>query len=302
MMESSARGGEFTVRPLAEGDANAVLALLNEAFDRSRSPDWYAWKHLSGPWGPSVGWVAEDEDGVVAARLMTPWNLWSKEELVPIERAMDGGVSPRARRQGLFSRCVAAEMEAISAGRRQVRLVYSTSVPASREAYRKLGWDIRDVPHVLTVSRPVLPRSTALVWDDALDQSAVATADDWATAWTPEALKWRIDPRSGHEYHAVRLREADGSQGVIVRLGRLKGVPLLVVLHSWGSRGEIRELLASVSAAMRTPIQLHASASPLGGLAKSVGASTVSLWSPDIAEGGAVPKLALGFADLEGVM
>lgn len=301
-MSGSGGRGDFTVRHLADSDGPAVLALLNEAFDRSQSSDWYEWKHRSGPWGPSVGWVAEDDAGIVAARLMTPWALRGEEGLVPIERAMDGAVSTRARRQGLFSRCVVAEMDEISAGRREANLVYSTSVPASREAYRKLGWEIRDIPHVLTMSRPTLRGRGALVWDDALDHADGAPVPLGATAWTPAALRWRIDSRSGHEYRTVRLREGNTAHGLILRKAHLKRVPVLVVVHAWGGQRELRVLLPSAAAALRTPLQLQAGTPLVGGVSRAVGASTVSAWSPDIARGGTAPRMSFEFADLEGVM
>lgn len=52
----SADEGDFRVRPLVPGDDDmAVLELLNSAFGRTNSLEWYQWKHRHAPWGQSEG-------------------------------------------------------------------------------------------------------------------------------------------------------------------------------------------------------------------------------------------------------
>jgi hypothetical protein len=299
-------GGRYIVRPFRDDDCAAVLAVLNSAFQRDRSMSWFQWKHQASPWGPSVGWVAHDSDGVIAAvRLMTPWLLSSDDEPVPIERAMDGSVSTEARRQGLFSRCVAAEMTAISSGERCARLVYATPVPASREAFRKLNWVISDVPHTVRLALPAPMAAVALEWDDALDVGEIPRGPRWSTAWTASALRWRINPLSGNAYRTVRLRESDAHHGLILRRTRLKGIPTLVAVYSWGPDRETRTLTRAAATCLGTPLVLSAGSTTSTLAGKVVGSSVVSAWSPQVAVGepdDMLRRLPLQFAELEGAM
>lgn len=303
-MSENAIASKYDIRAIKDGDSPGILAVLNSAFGKQASPEWFDWKHRSGPWGPSVGWVAEDQRGRIAAvRLMTPWALWSADGVVMIERAMDGAVDPSAQRQGLFSRCVRAEMDAIRSGSRSAALVYSTSVPASREAYRKLGWSISDVPHALHVVLPTARALSKIVWDDALEQS-IPAGKTLATAWTAEALGWRISSLSGIAYRTVRLGQSDQSCGLIVRRTELKGVRAMVVVFAWGPDRDLRTLVGAAAARMRTALVLSAGDTPGLRRGASVNASTVSVWSPDleVREDKSVTHLPLQFADLEGAM
>lgn len=302
-MSGNAATSNYAVRPLQDGDAPGILAVLNAAFGKQLSPQWFEWKHRAGPWGPSVGWVGVGPNGRIAAvRLMTPWSLWSDHGSITIERAMDGAVDPSAQRQGLFSRCVVAEMDAIRSGDRSAALIYSTSVPASREAYRKLGWSISDVPHMLRLTPPGARSFAKVVWDDALAQE-IPVGKPLETAWTADALRWRISKLSGNTYRTVRLGHSDQTHGLIVRRTQLKHVPALVVVFAWGPERDLRALIGATAARMRTPLVLSAGATPGLHGGRRVNASTVSVWSPEMDRGQRDAKtLPLQFADLEGAM
>jgi hypothetical protein len=122
--------------------------------------------------------------------------------------------------------------------------LYSTSVPASRDAYLKAGWSVFMVAGETRLLRPGRRAAAGLDWDilgdDAIVPAPVVAADRprAMTAWTADALRWRIDPRSGHDYRAVRLADSDHSHGAIVRRTATRGVGTLVVVHSWGPEAD----------------------------------------------------------------
>ncbi|WP_432560107.1 GNAT family N-acetyltransferase [Granulicoccus sp. GXG6511] len=293
---------QFQIRALREGDEQAVLDVLNRAFQRSLTPQWYDWKHRRGPWGPSSGWVAEAATGqLVAARLFLPWALSNEAETIPIMRAVDGAVAPSAQRQGLFSRCVTAEMDALSEGRRSSALIYSTSVPASREAYRKLGWAITDVAHTARPVRISPFGAARLVWGDALRAGEVPPNAPLGTAWTSESLQWRTAAESGHKYRSVRLHDANEPNGLLLRRTHLKKVPTLLVVYSWGRPATRSALIRAACTRLGAPVVLSV-AGP-GAHGWQVGASTISSWAPPTHHDARLTEpLHFDFADLEGVM
>lgn len=290
-------------------DCHAVLTLLNEAFGRQKPWSWFDWKHRRGPWGASTGWLATQGDRVAGARLFLPWAVWGFEgsTSVPVGRAVDGAVAPWARRQGLFSKSVVAEMEAMSGGDSNSRLLYSTSVPASREAYRKLGWTIWNEEHHLRPARGAV-KPPRFSWRDSgsgFEEAADCGVVEGRTAWSPDALQWRFSPQSGHTYRTAVLRESDSRHGLVARRSKIKGIPTLVAVHSWGSPKEVDVLVDAAAVASRCPLVLEVGGSRKRWNSVKVGESTISAWTmPDALGKGArlMRRLHFDFADLEGVM
>jgi GNAT superfamily N-acetyltransferase len=208
---------DFDIVPADEVDARDVVALMNLAFGREQTLDWYRWKHEEGPWGASRGWVAVKERSLVGVRLFTPWQMVGPARAFDVDRAFDGAVSPQARRQGIFSALVRAETE--GAPNDPPRLVLSTSVPASRAAYSRLGWWGFEVAH-RAAPRPLV--------------HALRTAGTRSTtAWTPEAWEWRLDRRSGHDYSTDGV--APGGPELVYRVDRRRRGGILVLVHAAGT-------------------------------------------------------------------
>ena len=51
----------------------AILQVLAEGYGRPFDPEWYRWKHVDGPWGPSRAVVARDADGLLGVVFGLPW-------------------------------------------------------------------------------------------------------------------------------------------------------------------------------------------------------------------------------------
>lgn len=297
---------------MADVEPASVLAAINEAFARRRSLDWYRWKHLDGPWGPSRGWVAIDGGEVVGTRLFVPWRLRSAAGEHACSRAMDGATVPRAQRRGIFSALIQREMEELSRSQ-EWHCVYSTSVPASREAYRGLGWTI--LPMTGMQYRLVRPRLWAGVRLDARLPDPTDPADDrLRTAWTASGLAWRTDARSGATYRTAVLQRTAGSTGLVFRTIRRSGARILAPVHLWGPGPDRRRLVDGAAIAARCAVVLEPVGRGTAGparparLARRSPGSTVSLWvgggmqdrpRRDVHD---VSAWALDQADLEGVL
>ena len=299
---------DFELLPVSEIPPRQLLDAINAAFlGPAKSMEWFDWKHRNGPWGPSRGWAAIRSGEVVGVRLLVPWEIHDGHRSMSILRAMDGGVLPAARRQGLFSLLARKAMSDVESDSDPAELVYSTSVPASREAYRKLGWGIFEVRHRVDVVRPRRSRLIQHEWPRLPAHEPPRTTTPISTAWTERALRWRTHPLSGHTYDAYSLEEADRPNGVIVRRATSGRWPAMVVCHEWGDPRDLRELVGSTAVRCRTPLVLRTSTGGSSGriVSRKAGASTVSLWATDpvARDRISVPSAwQFSFADLEGCM
>jgi GNAT superfamily N-acetyltransferase len=292
--------------PVAGLDPVEVLDAINDSFDQpARTLDWYRWKHLEGPWGPSAGWAAVVDGRVLGVRLFVPWRVRRDTGHASILRAMDGAVRPEARRNGLFSRLILLELDRLSADPGDVTAVYSTSVPASREAYRKLGWAIFDVDHHVQIAKLGRARLEQLSLAELPPMPTTQVGERLRTDWTARSMQWRTDPRSGYEYSSVRLRSASSDNGLIVRQVGAGPRRALVICHAWGDDQELAELVSAAARVYRTPFIRSIKAMPGCMFHRCRGASTVSLWAPTAsgqADLGRPEAWDFSYADLEGTM
>ena len=264
-----------------------VIALLARSFPgKNKTPQAFDWKHQDGPWGASTGWLAVRGEDVVGVRLLLPWQVRYAGSTVSIRRAVDGAVDPSARRQGIFEALVTRVVkDALESP--DVAAIYSTSVPASREAYRKVGWLIPDpLPQHVAVpavwSRApfdhVAPAEVAS--RDSADLPPTSLTGTISTDWHPGALAWRADPRSGHTYRAARRRD-DAATRLLYRLvpAQRPRPSRLVVVHATGPADRRDALVGAVARHHRVPTVLVPAApeSPRRCISTRPG-TQVSLW------------------------
>lgn len=292
--------------PVSELHPSEVLDAINDSFDQpAKTLDWYRWKHLQGPWGASTGWGAVEGSRVLGVRLFVPWRVRRGAATSSILRAMDGAVRPEARRNGLFSRLISLETDRLRTDSQGVTAVYSTSVPASREAYRKLGWAIFEVDHHVQLAKAGRAKVEQLSPSDLPSLPSVHSGDRQQTDWSKHSMQWRTDPRSGHEYRVVRLRSASADNGLIVRVVGSGPRRALVICHSWGEERDLDALVPGAARILRAPLIRSIDPMPGSYLCRRRGASTVSLWSPSAdvqSHLGTSEAWRYSYADLEGTM
>lgn len=206
----------FEIMPLDALDPADVVDVINAAFGKQESLDWYQWKHRDGPWGPSIGVGAVDEHGLIGVRLLLPWTIAGRDGTTRAYRATEAATVPRAQGRGVFSALNRWMMETLPGD-----LLFSTPNHLSRGGYLKLGWQqIAQVPHlweVLPARRgPSAPRTTA---------------DVLRTPWDRPSLRWRADPRCRHRYTVLE----DGEVGLVYREVRRRGVRGVAPLAHFGT-------------------------------------------------------------------
>ena len=283
----------FEIVDVVELSTDQILGVINTAFGRSATADWYRWKHCEGPWGPSVGVAAVDRSGPIGVRLLLPWRLRRGEASFTGHRATEAATVPRAQGRGVFTALNRWMMEEMRSD-----LIFSTPNLNSRGGYLKLGWhEIARVPHRWEVaSRPFSDAVVTATSQDAL-----------RTDWDPDALQWRSDPRCGRTYQAVRADDAV----LYYRVLRRWRVPVVAPMGSLGDPPRLAQLWREMLGRTRARLVLRPATQPAPDrrlrLAVQRGESLVLGWSSGTgssleARGDVMATVPWSAADIEGVI
>lgn len=301
----SGRVHDFEVRPAGSGDVDGALAALGDGYGRTFTREWFEWKHLENPWGPSRCWVAEDEGGLLGVVFGMPWRLALDGASVACSRLVDGATTTRAQRRGVFRTVVAAELAAAQAD--APGLVIATATPEAQAAHVKNG---------ATALAPIGSYYRPVRWAPAGLVDSAAVLDTWTstgagrlgTVWRGDAMRWRVDPRSGLEYRVSALAACDQPHGVVHRTVG-SAARTLVVAATWGSQADVARLLRALAWREKAVAVLApagpgtSSARPHAGLAR--GESLLCVWDHGSSAGAsslAASSWSLQGLDLEGVI
>ncbi|HWG73764.1 MAG TPA: GNAT family N-acetyltransferase [Acidimicrobiales bacterium] len=143
----------FTLRPATAEDDPVIVTLLSETLgwqvdDRHRA--LFRWKHRDNPFGPSPGWVATDDAGLVGSRTLMRWRFRLGDETVTAVRAVDTATHPRAQGRGIFRSLTMRGVEEMTA--EGVDWVFNTPNDRSAPGYVSMGW--RRMGHLPVALRP----------------------------------------------------------------------------------------------------------------------------------------------------
>lgn len=223
--------GPFGIRVLEEGDLAFVLDMLSDVFGKSFDLEWFRWKHRSGPWGQSRGWVAHDGLGLLGVRLLLPWRFRSGEEVFHALRPCDTVTAPRARGLGVFRSLTERAIASVSD---DTDFLFNTPNSQSRPGYKQMGF----------VEWESVPQRVAPVWSrrEALTDNPVVRRElGLRTAVDDEFLRWRYTDCPTASYLLFGLE--DEAAGMVCRLRSWHGLRLMVVSELWGDRRQRARLL-----------------------------------------------------------
>lgn len=233
---------DFDVRLAGEADTDAVLAALADGYGRPFDREWFRWKHLDNPWGPSRCWVAADDGGLLGVVFGMPWRLAAAGDSVGCRRLVDGATTVRAQRRGVFRSVVKAELDTASGS---PGLVIATATPDARDAHVKNG--ATALEPLRSYHRPVRWAPARLVHGpEVLDTWSAPRGDRLSSAWDAGSLRWRTDARSGVDYETSMLAQATRPHGAVHRtVGG--AVRTLVLAATWGDPADVGRLVRALA-------------------------------------------------------
>jgi hypothetical protein len=98
---------DVTVRELRESDVDAVNALHNDAFGKSRTAAQFRWEFMDGPYGPAVFVVGDHDGEIVGTHALIPVRLSRRGEILSAAKDEETLVAARLRGQGVAARLFA---------------------------------------------------------------------------------------------------------------------------------------------------------------------------------------------------
>lgn len=234
-------GGDFAIEPLSDRHIPEVLLALAEAHGPGFDDVWFDWKHRRNPLGPSPGWVAVDNRGVIGVRLFLPWRFTDGDLTVSALRPCDTVTRGRARRRGVFAALTTFALDSVAAS---TDLIFNTPNKSSLPGYLKMGFtpwtSVRQYMGAGFGSSALLDLG-ASVLPERIGRAGFATDVDRGF------LEWRYERIPGVGYEAAALRNSRSPAGVVYRVREWRRNRLLVISESWGEVRELRTLLGSVA-------------------------------------------------------
>ena len=202
--------------------------------DDDRHRALFDWKHRSNPFGPSPGWLAFDDNGLVGARLFMRWMFRLAGERLTAVRAVDTATLPRARGRGIFRCLTFRGVDELTAG--GVDWVFNTPNTQSAPGYLSMGWQrlghlpIAVRPTIHGASRLLSARRPAELWsvDTTAGEDAGSVLDDTneVTALLGDVGASTVQVRTDRSAEYLRWRYASGPvhyravvQGSTIRRG-----------------------------------------------------------------------------------
>lgn len=146
---------DLVLRAATPADDPSVVALLCRTLgwsDDERHHELFSWKHRTNPFGPSPGWVAEGDEGIVGFRAFMRWRFTTDERPVSTVRAVDTATDPRAQGRGVFRALTMRGVDELSA--MGVDWIFNTPNKRSAPGYLSMGWQ-----EVGRLSLSIKPRS-----------------------------------------------------------------------------------------------------------------------------------------------
>jgi GNAT superfamily N-acetyltransferase len=242
---------EYEIRPFRDEDEDRVVELLQTTMGDGptgpRSVDFFRWKHVENPFGPSRMLVAEADRMLIGFRAFMRWRFRAEDREIRAVQAVDTATHPGYQGMGIFS---ALTRRAVESLRGEVDMIYNTPNDKSLPGYLKMGWQtVGRLPVWVRVRRPIrLARGVSRLRRDATHQVEPTSADadpatkvlahdnigDFLTRIAVESdtlstvrdheyLTWRYGSSPLFDYRAVTEEQRGRLQGLAIFRVRPRG-------------------------------------------------------------------------------
>jgi GNAT superfamily N-acetyltransferase len=243
--------GAVNVRAFAAEDEPRVLEVLQAAFGQwprdiqgVAPSEFFRWKHMAGPFGPSILLAAEADGAVIGFAAYMPWRFRANGQILATMRGVDFAVHPSHRRRGAS---VALIQTAVSHFSGDVAFVWSNPNEQIRPGSLRSGRrQVGRFPHFVRPRGPLrdtIQRACAkgsetpghlqieaepaaeILRDGAHSSLLLALTkqpgDLLVTAKDLDHLRWRYGRFD--EYRAIRADVGTGRSGMVIFRPRRHG-------------------------------------------------------------------------------
>jgi GNAT superfamily N-acetyltransferase len=163
------------IRKATKQDIPAIIDLLKASLGETSSPktpEYWNWKHLQNPFGPSPVLLAEIDNHLAGIRAFLRWQWQRGDTTYSALRAVDTATHPDYRGRGIFKKLTLRLVDDCRAAGDD--FIFNTPNEQSRPGYLKMGWQsLGRVPVRLRVRRPL-----HVLWRRFRRQAEVATGPE----------------------------------------------------------------------------------------------------------------------------
>lgn len=145
------------IRSARQEDLPGIIDCLKRSLGETSSPksvEYWKWKHVDNPFGPSPVLIAVDQDKVVGVRAFMRWQWrWQSRNFKAL-RAVDTATDPDYQGQGIFKKLTMTLLE--KCRKEGDDLIFNTPNTQSKPGYLKMGWsEVGKLPVRIKVRKPV---------------------------------------------------------------------------------------------------------------------------------------------------
>ncbi len=147
---------EYVIRSIRNSDTEQVLDLIRNGMGESiipRTREYWEWKHVQNPFGPSPALLAEANGKLIGLRVFMRWIWQTGDRSLNAARAVDTVTHPDWRGKQVFSRLTTKLLEQCRV--EGLSFVFNTPNQSSLPGYLKMGWQkITRIPFWIRPLRP----------------------------------------------------------------------------------------------------------------------------------------------------
>lgn len=228
------------IRPALFADIRSIVDLLRISLGESLTPkseNYWRWKHIDNPFGPSPVLLAIENSELVGIRAFMRWTWAANDRIIQSVRAVDTATHPAFQGKGIFSKLTLNLLD--TCRKDGIDIVFNTPNEKSRPGYLKMGWaEAGRLPVKIRVLRPlsiassiIHNRKTTAVYRTSNEETNyflnhpglrrllelnAQNASAYQTMYSAEFLRWRYSHVPVAEYRIGAIGNDAEIRGLFV--------------------------------------------------------------------------------------
>lgn len=228
---------DLLIRKAETDDIASIVELFSLCLRHeggSPTEQFWKWKHLKNPFGPSPVLLAFHQQQLIGLRAFLRWQWLSGDKVFHAYRAVDTATHPNFQGRGVFKKLTLqlwTQVQQEEPG----SFVFNTPNDQSRPGYLKMGWQILGKPCARFRYVPGLGLSRQRRWQQAIENlssfsfrnnnmhSSCSHSPALHTNATNEYYTWRYQQIPDRQYGFSPFETNDGVVGFIYYLRNRRG-------------------------------------------------------------------------------